>query len=498
MNSNINLQGCNVLEGLKPKFRYMNQEIKNINYEWLTRPTGDPFADVGGYVIEYLSEKDASKNILEWIEEIAKLYHNNFLKSIYSNFPNTPLTQSYSTLPNENAKIEKRIGETVKKFHDIILNKTTKPGFCRITGAETMTIELSKDYFILAGSGAFVNFHHAFSSGLMVSKEIAIRLFFAPLGVIKLSDKFALLQSSAPEMTRFFAQNNCKTNYELIIKGINTSHFFDFPIRHISSALFSFIDDAIAIVRIQLEQKKEITLTLFHYSNFNQGASLEHFHIPANVFAFYAFCTQGKYLKDWNYFIRSQYYNAKQKGAVYNSKTECFDIEKKGTKNSTDFNSYKTWINFVYNKLLNGQSILKDFLRWSKKHQIDFKIIEVYQEKIGFMKKETIEKIKEMANFITQNENEDVIKKSIGALNGAKNPYLLRRFIIKNIVAENYKQGNEKALVSLDDYANYLFPDGNSWQEIRDMLIIAIYQNMHKLNLNIEIELEEEENYTEQ
>ena len=46
--------------------------------------------------------------------------------------------------------------------------------------------------------------------------------------------------------------------------------------------------------------------------------------------------------------------------------------------------------------------------------------------------------------------------------------------------------------MSLEDYTNYLFPDGNSWQEIRDMLIIAIYQKMHELNLNIEIELEEE------
>lgn len=35
----------------------MKQNFKTINYEWLTRPTGDPFADAGGFAIEYLSEK---------------------------------------------------------------------------------------------------------------------------------------------------------------------------------------------------------------------------------------------------------------------------------------------------------------------------------------------------------------------------------------------------------------------------------------------------------
>lgn len=33
----------------------MKQDIKNIDYEWLFKPTGDPFVDAGGYALEEFS-----------------------------------------------------------------------------------------------------------------------------------------------------------------------------------------------------------------------------------------------------------------------------------------------------------------------------------------------------------------------------------------------------------------------------------------------------------
>ena len=35
----------------------MKQKFNTIDYDWLTKATGDPFADTGGYVIQYLWEK---------------------------------------------------------------------------------------------------------------------------------------------------------------------------------------------------------------------------------------------------------------------------------------------------------------------------------------------------------------------------------------------------------------------------------------------------------
>ena len=114
------------------------------------------------------------------------------------------------------------------------------------------------------------------------------------------------------------------------------------------------------------------------------------------------------------------------------------------------------------------------------------------------MKKETIIKIKELAAFLVREEDADKIKKRIKALDGAKNASALRRFILKDVVVANYVAMNENSIVTVDDYVNYLFPDGSYWAEIRDILLIAIYQELHERNfiseeLKVELESEAEE-----
>ena len=47
---------------------------KRLTTKWLIRPTGDPFADAGGFAIEYLSEKFPEKDILQLIDYITKIY----------------------------------------------------------------------------------------------------------------------------------------------------------------------------------------------------------------------------------------------------------------------------------------------------------------------------------------------------------------------------------------------------------------------------------------
>ena len=71
----------------------------------------------------------------------------------------------------------------------------------------------------------------------------------------------------------------------------------------------------------------------------------------------------------------------------------------------------------------------------------------------------------------------------------------MRRFILKDVVAANYMAMNEKPIITVDDYVNYLFPDGAFWAEIRDILLIAIYQELHERDLiseELKVELESE------
>lgn len=132
-------------------------------------------------------------------------------------------------------------------------------------------------------------------------------------------------------------------------------------------------------------------------------------------------------------------------------------------------------------------------LVYSKEENIDFNIVKIYAIKIRKMKIETIEKINQMADFIIANNDERIIGKAITKLNAVTNSFLLRRYILNDIVKPNYEEGNDEAIVTVKDYVDYLFPDSDSWKEMRDVLLIAIYERLHKLKKKVEIEDNEQE-----
>ena len=140
------------------------------------------------------------------------------------------------------------------------------------------------------------------------------------------------------------------------------------------------------------------------------------------------------------------------------------------------------------NNLLSGKSLVPQFLRWSKNgNKLNFDIIRVYQQNIRNMKKETVSKILELANFLVIDRSDDEIKKFISQLNKFSKAHELRRFFGK-LITENYNKGNEKPLITVKDYTDYLFSDVANSNEISDVLLIAIYQKMHELDKKIKIE----------
>jgi CRISPR-associated protein Cst1 len=465
----------------------------NLDYEWLTRPTGDPFADAGGFAIEYLSEKFPEKDILELLKYVTvDNYISTWKGKLHSYYHGSKITNP--SIKTDEAKIE----GTMKMFEAIIKEREeSEIGFCRISGRETKLYSIGRESMMLSGSGGFINFHHFFDDGLKMSKEIVIRMFFMPLATILLQGKIALLYSNNLDAVKFWVWGNCSKNFSRIGKPVQTeaeagalkSEFTKIP-----NALFEFVDK---ILSSNPEIKKETSLTLYHCSNFITKSELQIYLLPAKVFLFYRTCLQPKFKEDWQKFVRSHYYDGQHKGAKYNLQSGKFELVKSKETEVVDFDEYKQWSNRILNKLLIDENIRPEILRWSRKHPFSFEIVSIYQQNITGMKKETITKIKELAVFLVREEDAEKIKKRIKALDGAKNAAGLRRFILKDVVAANYVEGNDKTIISVDDYVNYLFPDGSYWAEIRDLLLIAIYQELHerdlisdelKMELNSEVE----------
>jgi CRISPR-associated protein Cst1 len=466
-------------------------EIKNISIDEFTNPTGDPFADVGGCAIKEFAERSPDKSLIDLIAEVTQIYVGNWGAKINPFFLNSKITQ-----PAFDAK--KKTDETMKYFQSL-LDGTAEHimGFCRITGKETNLFVAGRDNSILSGSGGFVNFHHTFEKGIMLSKEALIRFHFVPIACQLLQGRIALIHSSEPKATEFFARKNVSKNLWNIASGISeTAGILKSACRTPGTAMFRFIDEIISDADNKIEQNN-FSLTLYHFTNFGASPEVKIYTIPSILFSFYNFMQRGEYREQWNRFVSVYYSNSDFKGAHLNKETSKMVWSKKGEISEFESKEYGNWSNVIYNRLLNDQSIITHIRKWSEKEKFNFKIVEIYQINIRNMKQETIKKIKEMTDFIFNANKDNIhgIEKAIKKLNGVKSGYLLRRFVIRDIVAKFYEKEkeSEKAIITVEEYADYLFPDSSSWSEMRDVLLIAIYQKLHEENMTVEVPMDDNE-----
>lgn len=468
------------------------KEIENVNSEYLTKITGDPFADTGGLVIKHLwttvphlKEKD----IMGLIEYATNIYVDNWSGKLHTFFLNSRITQA--------AFQGQRKKDEALKYYKALIDETEnhQEGYCRISGRKANLFSAGRDNHILSGSGTFINFHHNFESGLYLSKEVLIRMFFVPLGLIQLSDKVAMLSSNYEKVTEFFVERNCTQNLRAIsngtAEGVLRSEF-----NNPANVLFNFADTYLNThLRTILESDSDelfdatdITLNLYHFTNFGASPEVVFNNLESKIFKFYAFCNRIKIRKDWNKFLRKNYRNFKHKGAVFNEDKEVWD----SINEVINYEVYKIWKNDVLENLLTGKSILGIILRWNIKHPFPFIIVEKYQTIIKSMEKRTVDKIKQIADFIVINRETDFITKSIKRLNGEKSPHGLRQFIVK-LNSENYLKEAKNPLVTVQDYADYLFPDGGNWREVRDVLLIAMYEKLHEIDIKVQAPILEDE-----
>ena len=229
-------------------------------------------------------------------------------------------------------------------------------------------------------------------------------------------------------------------------------------------------------------------MTLYHFTNFGSTPSLEIYNVPSNVFKFYSICLSDRYKSNWKKFLNSYYrvYNKKKKNYNYNPITNKYELDDDSLAEE-EFNKSK---NIILEKLLNNESILRNFLYYFKKNNFNFEIIKIYQIIIRKMEIKTLDKIEQIADYIISDS--DNLKKHISRLEGASKSYVLRNYLLSLIKKYYSTNKNDKPLITLEEYVKYLFPENQYWSEIRDLLLISIYQKLHEKNINIEVDLNQE------
>lgn len=452
------------------------------------KPTGDPFIDVGGYVIQLLGERFPDKSIFELIEYATNVYVKQWGGKLHTYFLNSTITQpAYNT--------ERKIAETLKYYRGMIeeTHNEFKAGYCRILGIETKLYSAGRHNHMMISSGTFVNFNSNYEDGLYLSKEALVRIFFIPLGVCFVGNKIALLQCNYDIVYEYLVKLNVNENLRNISSGIS-SETLKSTHNNISNALFGYADDCLNNISIAVDDDddqialKDVQLNMYHFTNYADKVDIELQTFSNLLFKFYAHCKKN-YSKEWNAFVNQHYKYSKFKDAQFDEKSQ----EWYNNKDRLSYLDYKIWNNPILNKLIKNISIISHLCKWSKKHKFSFDIIEIYCINILKMEKYTIKKIKELADFILTDKSDDQIKKSVVRLNGLKSSGEFRGYLIK-LIKDNYEAKNPNPLITLEDYVFYLFPDGTFWKDTRDLLLISIYQKLHESNVIIaELSSDEDE-----
>ena len=477
----------------------MKYTYENINYDKLWSPSGDPFVDAGGYALNCLSDKFPQKDIMELIDFAIDIYVNKWNSAIQRVFFNSKIT-------NNSVKGKQKITQMHNYFEDIIKEKSySHDGFCRILGFKTKLFQADRTNFPISGAQSLTNFFHSFESGLMLSKEAIIRVFFLPLGCEIIDGRLAIINSNVISITKKHAESCCERNLTNIGHNVS-SNILESKFHGPGTALFKFVD---SVLDNCCHDKVSINLFLF---NNGKDLDFEYHAIPETVFLFYKE-TQKSYCKsEWDDFVSHFYvlysdcdYSGDKVIVKVNKNLELtIDVENNSYWNekidnlNIDNETKMSYRNIIYDRLLFGLSITKIILKWTETNHLCLPLINSYLYNIKKMKIETINKINEIADFILDNTPETDMKKVITSINGINTASLLRRFILK-VVEKNYTLGNESAIVTVKEYTDYLFPETSSWMEIRDVLLIDIYQKLHEKQVKIDsdeidFELTDDEN----
>ena len=108
------------------------------------------------------------------------------------------------------------------------------------------------------------------------------------------------------------------------------------------------------------------------------------------------------------------------------------------------------------------------------------------------MTKEQVGVIARIADVIFElSREENNYKKYLFMLESAGKAFQLRGALLK-IIKANFQSGAKEPLIRMEDYVNYLFPDGQYWGEVRDLLLIHLYEKLHDEGVNREAIPEEE------
>ena len=444
---------------------------------------GDPFTDVGAAVMQKLLAQHPDWQEKDALEFATDVYVQSWQSKLHAFFLNSGITNP----ANKGKEVERTLEYYEALLEDDIVREK---GWCRVSGQYEALFPAGRENQVLAGSGTFLNFNHGLEQGLRLGRSALLRMYFAPLGCIEVGGNPALVHSSRPEITAFLAARNLGENLRPAAAELKPG-LAKSSRGNAANALFGYVDvilDDVQQAAGNLREGPAPALTLYNFTNFGAKPNVELHQLSAAVFDFYQ-QVMSFYREPWTWFVRAHYRSSKFKGACARPNSTALLVPGKPNEAPTVVEpaAYQAWYNPIYNYLLAGRSLLEIIKKWCRHHRFPFDLTAYYCEKLLHMDRKTLELISHVARYVATETDDSAIKRTLTRLSTARTGSEVRLFLV-GLQRRNYESDATEPLLRLEDYVRYLFPDGTSWREIRDLLLISLYEQLHENNRHVELE----------
>jgi len=443
----------------------MEQALKQSSQPLFTL-TGNPFVDAGLAVICAITEKSeveqiTTEDLKKAIKEAYKFYSIKEWRGALHGliFPNAEIGNPSVYKKRPNAYYDDVLQTLVNNLPPL-----NNQGNCVICGKRNGTPNIRTRVPML-GSKKLANFFPAHQLGETICSGCTLAVQFVPFYVIKASGRLLLFQSSLFEIMQIFARKQYREHNSRLLKKeskgflVNEKKKLNSLFDVVESLAFEYQNLSRILLKKEKKAIRDPYLTFYYFSNYGQtdpNSALIIYHFPNSVFHFIREIIQSNLENEWRKVVIQGLPKKHQK-----------DMEKAFTKSDST----------VYQFLLEGKPIT-GFLydRKNRRNIVSWSFVELYLEMVRKMNQEKIELIKKLGDKIALIADMTHSIKRINALDRSKSYDGFRTTLIQ-LSKEWLALEQKEPFITVDDYLKELLPDGlRSWREIRDLLLIRIYE----------------------
>ena len=454
---------------------------------------GNPFVDAGVCgICEWLGptvqpEQVTVADLEQVVNDVAPIMQTDAgWANLHGIFPNSVLTNPAYRKHNQVELLKNECQDYLNTISEL-----EQSGDCIGCGRRAVNTWLSKTNVPLTGSGKLRNFFPTFAEGAGYCSACALAIQLAPLAFVATGGKFLTLHSNSWRALRTWTRR-CIADVQSQQVRQEITGCFNPGYKNPRNGLFYMTQEMVQFEEMRTDEN--VSMQVYCFTNYNQGPELEIFHMPAPVFRFLRYASQGEFKTAWSKIVRSGY--RKVNWAKVKSEED-----------------YKNRPNLVYENLLQGRSILRSFLNQrARKPRGNWELLSLYLKEVRNMEPARLATIKQVGDSIAAS-----IRKS-GRATGMRRlrdleeaqTYGECRNVLLRIIRDRIEQKEEEPLFSLEGYVQHLFIssdnatswsdelDGDEldeeqkeqllhfasdnvtfWRETRDLLLFRLYEQLH-------------------